>query len=103
MASVRFSGKAKADILEIAAYTLQAWGETQMIRYLDDLEECAKLLASRPDMGRACDWIRPGLHRFEHRHHVLFYRKEPRGVLIVRILHEQMLPDQDTFREEPES
>ena len=51
------------------------------------------MLADNPSLGRACDNIRPGLRRMEHARHVVFYRQTPTGVLISRILHQRMLPE----------
>ena len=99
MATVRFSRSAKADLLGIGAYTLQTWGLAQAERYLDSLERCAKLLADNPSLGRRCDWIRPGLHRFEKGRHVFFYRREENGILISRILRQSMLPEQQVIED----
>jgi toxin ParE1/3/4 len=96
---LRLSRSAKSDLLSIGAYTLQTWGAAQAERYLDSLERCAKLLAGNPSLGRPCDWIRPGLCRFEKGRHVLFYRREGDGILISRILHQIMLPEQQTFED----
>ncbi len=100
MATVRFSGRAKADLLSIGTYTLRTWGEAQTERYLDALEKCAKMLARNPAMGRSCDWIRPGLHRFEIGRHVLFFRRRTGGILVVRILHRNMAPGLHSFEDE---
>jgi toxin ParE1/3/4 len=97
MPSVRFSGKAKADLLSIGAHTLRTWGEAQTARYLDGLERCTKMLARNPQMGRPCDWVRPGLQRLEQGRHVVFYRRQKNGIFVVRILHESMSPDRHTF------
>jgi toxin ParE1/3/4 len=97
MATLRFSRSAQADLLSIGAYTLQTWNASQAERYLDSLEHCAKMLAGNPLLGRRCDWIRPGLYRFEKERHVLFYRREGDGVLVSRILHQSMLPEQQPF------
>jgi len=59
------------------------------------------LLAANPSLGRRCAWIRPGLHRFEKGRHVLFYRRYEDGILISRILHQHMLPDQQPFEDPP--
>jgi toxin ParE1/3/4 len=99
MPTLRFSGRAKADLLSIGAYTLRTWGEAQTARYLKDLERCAKMLARNPKMGRPCDWIRIGLHRFEQGRHVVFYRREKAGILVVRILHQSMSPDRHAFED----
>ena len=97
MAVYRFSGLAEADLHGIGNYTLRTFGEDQAARYLDDLETCCQTLADNPGIGRACDEVRPGLKRFEHARHVVFYRLESGGVLISRILHERMLPVRPRF------
>ncbi len=92
MAVVRFSRRAEADLLAIGNYTLRTWGRDQAIRYLDELEACCQKLSEQPGLGRACEDIRPGLQRFEHGRHVVFYRQETGGILVSRILHQRMLP-----------
>ncbi|MGO8932833.1 MAG: type II toxin-antitoxin system RelE/ParE family toxin [Terracidiphilus sp.] len=97
MPNASFSGRAKADLLSIGSYSMRAWGEAQTARYLEDLRRCAMMLARNPKIGRSCDWIRPGLHRFEQGRHVVFYREVKGGILVVRILHQSMLPDKHSF------
>lgn len=82
-----------ADIEDIAGHTLTTWGKAQCRRYLDELQACFQELAIHPNLGRKCDRIRPGLMRFETGRHVVFYRQRPYGVRIIRVLHQQMLPD----------
>jgi len=48
-------------------------------------------------MGRACDAISSGLHWHEQGKHVVFYRLRPGGIRIVRVLHQQMIPDKAHF------
>ena len=79
--------------MEIGSYTLRTWGEAQTIGYLDGLETCCQHLADNPALGRACDDIRPGLRRMEQGQHVVFYRQEPGGIFVSRILHQRMLPE----------
>ena len=100
MAAYRLSRLAEADLLDIAAYTLRTWGQDQAIRYIDDLEECCRKLADNPELGRACDHVRPGLRRMEHGRHILFYRIEAKGILVSRILHQRMLPERQSIDEE---
>jgi len=97
MARVRFSPRAEADLLGIAAYTRNTWSENQTVRYLEDLEKCCRMLADNPTAGRQCETIRPGLRRIEHSNHVIFYRRDAKGILISRILHERVLPNQQRF------
>jgi len=99
MATLNFSRRAKSDLLSIGAYTLETWDAAQAERYLDGLERCAKMLAANPQLGRPCNWIRAGLYRFEKGWHVLFYRREEEGILVSRILHQSMLPEQQPFED----
>jgi toxin ParE1/3/4 len=101
MPALQFSRSAKADLLSIGAYTLQTWGIAQAERYIAGLEHCANLLAGNPLLGRPCEWIRPGLYRFEKGRHVFFYRREAGGILISRILHQSMLPEHQPFEDSP--
>ena len=100
MATFRFSSRTEADLLEIGAYTLHKWGEDQTIRYIDDLETCCQQLADNPELGRSCDDIRPGLRRMKQGQHVVFYRQEPGGILVSRILHKSMLPERHPIDDE---
>ena len=93
----RYSRRAEADLLGIAAYTLRTWGEDQAIRYVNDLEEFSQMLADIPSLGRKCDHIRAGLRRAEIGKHVLFYREVESGILISRIRHRSMLPEPHAF------
>jgi toxin ParE1/3/4 len=100
MATVRYSVRAKGDLLSIGKYTLHAWGEAQAGRYLAALEDCARMLARNATIGRSCNWIRTGLRRFEIGKHVLFYRRLPDCIFVTRILHQSMMPDQHSFEDE---
>ena len=102
MATIRFTRLAEADLLDIGLYTNQTWGRKQCTRYLRQLEERCRQLADDPRRGRLCDEIRPGLRRIRVGKHVVFYREEPGGILLSRILHERMLPEKQAMEEEGE-
>ena len=93
MAKLRFSRLAQADLYSISLYTVRTWGEAQTSRYISKMEEYCQLLADNPGFGRVCAEIRPGLRRMEQGKHVVFYWEEPGGILISRILHQPMLPE----------
>ena len=103
MATLRFSQRAEADLLEIGAYTLRRWGEQQVIRYLDEIEACCTMLADNSTLGRAAADIRPGLWRMECGSHVVFYWRETGGILVSRILHRRMMPERHVIGDEEES
>ena len=87
MADFRLSTRAAADLGGIARHTIETFGVEQARRYRDDLEACFRTLAENPRLGRSAERLRPGLRRFEHRLHAVFYMQDEDGVLIVRILH----------------
>jgi toxin ParE1/3/4 len=83
---------AVSDLKSILRYTMKNWGRAQTVRYKQGLQNCFQFLAENRSLGRSCDSIHPGLRRFEIGKHVVFYIPEPGGVLIVRVLHQQMIP-----------
>ena len=103
MPRFRFSGRAEADLFNIGIYTSRTWGEAQTDHYIRQLENCCQLIADNPALGRPCDEIRPGLRRIEEGKHVLFYREDPGGILISRILHQRMLPENQSIDDEDDT
>ena len=99
MAGCRCSRMAEKDLLGIATYTLNTWGQDQTVSYIDGLESCCRQLANKPQLGRVCDQVRPGLRRLEYGSHVVFYRLEANGIVISRILHQRMLPERQDLDE----
>ena len=90
MADFRLSTRAAADLGGIARYTIETFGVEQARRYRDELEACFRNLVENPRLGRSAERLRPGLRRFEHRSHAVFYMQNEDGILIVRILHARM-------------
>lgn len=102
MPSFRASALARADIREIAIYTIHRWNEAQADKYLGELEALCQRLAEGHGVGRACDDVSPGLFRISYVSHVVFYRPKPYGVRIVRILHQRQLPTLHDFEDDDE-
>jgi toxin ParE1/3/4 len=78
---------------------MKTWGAAQTRRYSQGLRECFQLLADNPSLGRKCDYIRPGLRRFENGKHVVFYISLRDEVLIARVLHQRMVPVKQHFKQ----
>jgi toxin ParE1/3/4 len=92
-ARLRVRQKARADLREIGRFTRRRWGRDQSNRYLGDLDACFHRLLSTPALGRVYAPL-PLYLRHEQGSHVVFFRREPDGdVVIVRVLHERMLPE----------
>jgi toxin ParE1/3/4 len=92
VAKVAFRAAPEADFDDITAYTVRTWDAAQADRYLTLLDDYCQRLADTPVLGRACDDIRAGLLRAEQAGHVVFFRREPTGILVCRVLHKRMLP-----------
>ena len=90
MADYRLSSRTQADLAGIADYTIETFGLRQARRYRDEVEACFRNLAENPRLGRLTERLAPGLRRFEHRSHVVFYTECNDGVLIIRVLHVRM-------------
>jgi len=93
----RLARLTELDLRSIIRYTMKTWGTDQARRYSRGLLDCFELLAKNPSLGRRCDAIRHGLQRFEFGKHVVFYLSQPDGILIVRVLHQRMLPAKSRF------
>ncbi len=94
MAGFRLTRRAEEDLLAIGDYSQRTWGDEQCARYLDQLEHCCQRLANNPKLGRACDEVRQGYRRIAQGKHVVFFRKhDEETIIVVRILHERMLPE----------
>ena len=90
MAKYRLSKRAFADIVGIGEYTIERFDIDQARRYRERLDDALQAIADNPNRGRPADEIAPGLRRWNYQSHAVFFRLEARGILIVRVLHQQM-------------
>jgi toxin ParE1/3/4 len=84
------SPQAEEDFADILQYTLETWGETQMLTYRDVLDNALKTILQHPGIG----YKRPELS-VNHRlylagQHIIIYRVNNQAVLVSRILHQRM-------------
>ena len=86
----RLSKRADADLAAIADYTINRFGIEQAWRYRDALNDAFQMLKHNPLRGRSAERLATDLRRFEVESHVVFYRPELTGLLIVRVLHQRM-------------
>jgi toxin ParE1/3/4 len=100
LSAYQLSKLARLDLIDIADYTVETWGQDQALRYLDSLEACFQRLAQMPQIGRACDRIHPGYRSMEHERHVILYRMDGYGIFIGRVLHQGMLPGKHLIEDE---
>ena len=93
MLRIVLSPKAEDDIVGIAAYTLETWGERQMSMYVRALNVRFAALARFPNTGRRRDELGRGYRSVVQGSHVVFYRTTARDLIVVRVLHVRMSPD----------
>lgn len=92
MADHKFAEKTEHDLEDIIDYTFQRWRALQTQTYLDGLETRGQLLADSPDLGTNRKAISEGLLSFPYESHILYYMKQPHGITVVRVLHQNMDP-----------
>jgi toxin ParE1/3/4 len=90
MSRYHLSRKADADIEQIARTSLRLWGLVRAEIYVLGLHDAFERLSAFPELGRDASEIRPGVLRFESTSHVILYRIEDDGILILRVLHARM-------------
>jgi toxin ParE1/3/4 len=93
VAGYRLTQEAHADLVGIALYTAERWGDRQEEIYIARLYQRFAALAENPTLGRVCDDVRPGLQRVQEGSHMVFFERDGSEVLIIRVLHQSMLPE----------
>lgn len=89
---VFYTNDAEADLLEIGVYTWTEWGEKQWQTYSALLRDACEVIIPA-NIRHARDVPeRPNLLRWRCESHVIYFRRVPDGIEIVRVLHERMLP-----------
>jgi toxin ParE1/3/4 len=81
---------ARFDVREIWTYAVQQWGRRTADRYIRDLTATFEAIARDPYLGIATEWIEETSRKQIFRSHVIFYTVSDSGILVARILHQQM-------------
>ena len=89
MASYRLSGRADEDLSRLYEYGIIHYGLERADRYYNGLIERFEELAENPQFWQAVDHIRSGYRRSVYGRHSIYYRIDPDGIVIVRILGRQ--------------
>ncbi len=89
--SIKRTPAARDDLLSIARYTHDTWGEKQLRQYMAELDKTIQQLATSPQSkGQDRGNIRDGLRSVSHGdHYFVFYRVRGDTVEILRILHQR--------------
>jgi toxin ParE1/3/4 len=92
MARLRLSYAARMDLRQIAAYTRDRWGTKQALSYVTQLEKAFERVGKMTRLGKPVLGLEETYRALNVGSHVVFYRAENDAILIVRILHQRMLP-----------
>ena len=91
MNSFSLTLRAKNDLKVIARFTEKRWGKVQRNIYIKQFDDSFHMLADNPSIGKTCDFIRSGYHKFPQGSHVIFYKPtSSESIEIIRILHKNM-------------
>lgn len=93
MATYLLTGKAKQDLADIADYTKEHWGRSQARIYLNEIEAGCEKIAGKPSIGKSREEISKDLMSFPVESHVVYYQHKNQQVIVVRVLHRRMLPN----------
>jgi toxin ParE1/3/4 len=86
MARLTITESARADLQEIRAYITKD-NPAAARRVVERLRDHARKLAATSGIGRKREDLRPDLFSFPVGRHVLFYRPQAGGIVLVRVLH----------------
>jgi len=84
------SPAARGDLEAIWTFGEARWGARRAELYIRDIQHAVETVAADPRRGRPCDDVRAGYFKFAVGAHMLFSRRRPDAVDVVRILHQRM-------------
>lgn len=90
--TVKLSLDAERDIEEIYTYSLINFGERKAEQYYQKLESKLLSIAETPYLGRDFGFVKTGVYRSNYISHSIYYQLIPSGILVLRVLHQQMDP-----------
>ena len=87
---VEYTVRATEDLAEIWLYSTIKWSEKQADYYLANILNCISNLRSQNLIGKSYSKYMAGIYGIACNNHIIFYRLNERGLIIVRILHQRM-------------
>jgi len=88
MKNFKITEKAGSDLESIWLYTFQNWSIEQADRYYQLMMNDIVFLSENPSAGSIADHIRKGYRVSRVKSHLIFYKYDPEGfIIVIRILH----------------
>jgi toxin ParE1/3/4 len=91
--SLTVAFKAELDLLEIEQYSFDNFGAAQANDYMDMIERVFDRLLAYPDSGPIYPGVRPPVRYVSAGKHRAFYDYDGRTIMIRRVLHQAMVPE----------
>ncbi|WP_419808783.1 type II toxin-antitoxin system RelE/ParE family toxin [Sphingomonas sp.] len=85
--SYRLSDRAAIELLELLQESIGRFGVHQAARYRASMERAFVLLAENPRIARGRDELVSRARAYRHQAHMIVYREEGDGILIIRLPH----------------
>jgi toxin ParE1/3/4 len=90
MGVYKLSAAATTDLELVFEYGIFRFGLQHARTYIQVMEKHFVLLSDNPDLGRDAAELTSGLKRFSYGSHTIFYLTIPKGIFVVRVLHQSM-------------
>ncbi|MBU4485749.1 MAG: type II toxin-antitoxin system RelE/ParE family toxin [Candidatus Delongbacteria bacterium] len=91
MKNFKITEKAGSDLENIWLYTFQNWSMQQADRYYELIMNEVVFLSENPSAGNIADHILKGYRVSRVKSHLIFYKYDPVGfIIVIRILHYSM-------------
>ncbi len=88
----QFTFDAESDLEGIAQYTRENWGETQVIKYLQGLQERLEIFSENMCLGKLRSDIGQNILSFSYESHVIYYLNYQEKMVVFGVLHKGMVP-----------
>ena len=85
--AIRFTRSADADVLALYLHSAEHWGVGQAERYTRGLRETFARLERNPKIARLGTEYEPSVRIHRCQAHVIVFREEADGILVIRIRH----------------
>jgi len=90
MGVYKLSVAAATDLEDIFENGIFRFGLQQAKTYIQSMEQRFLLLSDNLGLGRDAGELTSGLKRFSYGSHVIFFLAIPKGIMVVRVLHQSM-------------
>lgn len=92
MSNYRLTPDAQSELIDIRHFTLKQWGEVQSQKYLSELQQTLRLLATTPSLAKPRPDVGEEVLSFPYVSHVIYCMVHEQQLVVFGILHKRMVP-----------